>query len=171
MLVTRSPARENDATSMTPRTSPQLVVSIVSNHGLTYTMPLQTYILIVRNTADAKIQIGSLGALLFKRGYYAYVGSAKRNLEARIRRHLRKEKKLHWHIDYLLNASSVSVETVLLLDAPECTVARLLSEHFPCVERFGASDCRCNSHLFFAERPSFENALRSSNLIFKHLEC
>ncbi|MHC1579765.1 MAG: GIY-YIG nuclease family protein [Candidatus Alkanophagales archaeon] len=125
--------------------------------------PFRTYVLVIRNAADVEVRVGSLGVLLFKRGYYAYVGSAKRNPEARIRRHLRKEKKLHWHIDYLLGASGVRVETVLLLDAPECTVARILSEHFPCVERFGASDCRCPSHLFFAERPSFEDVLKGSN--------
>jgi len=31
-------------------------------------------------------------------------GSAKRNFEARIARHLRQEKTLRWHIDYLLAA-------------------------------------------------------------------
>ena len=129
----------------------------------------RTYVLIIRNAADAEVRIGSLGVLFFKRGYYAYVGSAKRNLEARVRRHLRKEKKLRWHIDHFLNADGVSVEAVLLLDAPECDVAQFLNGRFPHVERFGASDCRCESHLFFAKRPEFEETLRTS-FSFKHLK-
>ena len=52
------------------------------------------------------LQVGSLGSSVFPAGRYAYVGSARRGIAARVLRHkrlaLQKEGKLHWHIDYLL---------------------------------------------------------------------
>jgi hypothetical protein len=45
------------------------------------------------------IEVGRLGVCRFPAGVYVYTGSAKRNLEARIARHCRKDKTLRWHID------------------------------------------------------------------------
>ena len=64
---------------------------------------LGTYVLLIELATAATIQVGRLGMLAFAKGYYAYVGSALGGLEQRIDRHLRTEKKLFWHIDYLLN--------------------------------------------------------------------
>jgi hypothetical protein len=44
-----------------------------------------------------------------------YTGSAKRGLDARIERHIRHDKALHWHIDYLLTSPGVRVATPSLL--------------------------------------------------------
>jgi len=41
------------------------------------------------------------GRARFRQGVYFYVGTAQRNLSARLGRHSRKEKTLRWHIDYL----------------------------------------------------------------------
>ncbi len=35
----------------------------------------------------------------------------------------------------------------------ECAIARTLGEAFEPVRGFGASDCRCAGHLFFAPKP------------------
>lgn len=110
-----------------------------------------TYLLIIHNDNSQKIEIGNLGKVEFKRGYYVYVGSALNNLSKRIERHKRKIKNLHWHIDYLLNKTKIfkSVE-IRSPDKLECEVANSLikiSDGF--VKNFGSSDCNCQSHLFY----------------------
>ncbi len=39
--------------------------------------------------------------VFFEKGYYVYVGSALGTLSRRVHRHELKNKKLHWHIDYI----------------------------------------------------------------------
>ena len=107
------------------------------------------YILIVDLTIEKTITIGRLGAITFGAGRYAYVGSAMAGLEQRISRHLRKEKKLHWHIDYLLQAASIhSVLTFESRRTAECKLAQAFAKRFGCIHGFGCSDCKCKSHLF-----------------------
>lgn len=95
-----------------------------------------------------RICVGRLGCFLFPSGRYVYTGSAKRNLEQRIARHLRKEKVLRWHIDWLLSAPGVRVTAVERSGAGEC-VLNQQSAGRVVVPGFGASDCRnrCRSHL------------------------
>jgi len=97
-----------------------------------------------------RVSIGRLGEFDFPAGDYVYTGSARRNLEARIARHLRRDKRLRWHIDYLLMAPGVTVGAVRRSAVAECalnhaTVGAVL------LPGFGASDCRqgCGSHLKF----------------------
>ena len=109
------------------------------------------YILLIKLRADREITIGRLGLFHFKRGIYAYVGSALGGFKSRIRRHLKKNKKLQWHIDYLLEFADISdVLTIETNKRLECAVARALGEHFEAVLGFGSSDCKCKSHLFFS---------------------
>lgn len=98
--------------------------------------------------APVRVAVGRLGEFEFPAGRYCYTGSALRNLEARIRRHLSPVKKMHWHIDYLLAAPGVSVCAVRRFREGECTVNRRTAGDIP-VPGFGASDCRagCGSHL------------------------
>jgi Uri superfamily endonuclease len=101
---------------------------------------------------DACIKIGALGEVLFKKGVYVYAGSAQNNLEKRVQRHLRKENKLFWHIDYLLNHEHSKIIRVLLRQGnkeQECAVAKELGMRGEAVEGFGCSDCHCRSHLFW----------------------
>ena len=99
------------------------------------------------------IHVGRLGRLRFRRGIYFYVGSAQQNLSARLERHSRKTKSLHWHIDYL----SVKAEMLgaITIEGPqdlECKLAKDLGEMFELsVPSFGASDCRCGGHLFYTK--------------------
>ena len=95
-----------------------------------------------------RIAIGRFGQFLFPAGRYIYTGSAKRNIEARIARHLRKEKSLRWHIDYLLSANDVKVVSVKRCTEEECALNQR-GRGVVVVPGFGASDCRkgCGSHL------------------------
>lgn len=122
-----------------------------------------TYILVLRNRAGTRIEVGSLGRCRFPRGWYLYTGSAfgPGGLAARVGRHLRPDKACRWHIDYL--TASLPVHRVWLSVFPEkleCRWAGLLPQMGGtlAVNGFGASDCSCPGHLFcFAARPSFLN--------------
>jgi len=107
-----------------------------------------TYQLVIEIAKPLCIAVGALGVRDLPAGRYVYTGSAKRNPEARIARHLSRSKTLRWHIDYLLTAPGVRVVEVRRFDEPECVVNRDTAGTIP-VPRFGASDCRagCGSHL------------------------
>jgi Uri superfamily endonuclease len=107
------------------------------------------YVLILRLPESRVITIGSRPQVCFPDGFYAYVGSAMSGLEARIKRHLKPDKKLHWHIDHLLRQASIN--KVIMAENGnkfECDLARALNLQFECIRGFGASDCRCPGHLF-----------------------
>lgn len=111
------------------------------------------YIAIFYIPNDRTIHVGRLGQLRFRQGIYFYVGSAQRNLSARLERHSRKSKPLHWHIDYLsAKAEMLGAITIDGSQELECKVAQDLGEIFELViPGFGASDCRCDGHLFYAK--------------------
>ena len=110
--------------------------------------PYRTYQLAIHIDAPVRVAVGRLGTFDFPAGDYVYTGSARRNLEARIARHLARTKKFHWHIDYLLAAPGVAICKVHRLSVPECVVNRQQAGEVV-VPGFGASDCRagCGSHL------------------------
>lgn len=118
------------------------------------------YHLLIYLEKSQKIQIGKLGKFNFPAGYYVYTGSAMNGLENRIARHLREDKKLHWHIDYLLQHAEVTDVITHITDKPmECKYNQIianLSDARIIVPKFGASDCsKCISHLFyFSNRPN-----------------
>lgn len=109
------------------------------------------YILWLYLPAEATITIGRLGSHLLKKGVYAYVGSAQRNLEQRLARHARLEKKLHWHIDYV-RAKAKYLGAVCFYGQPkqgECWLTgellKIPGSYFP-IAGLGSSDCQCTSH-------------------------
>ena len=109
------------------------------------------YCLIIYLNQEKTIKIGKkFGKIAFKKGYYVYVGSAMNSLTARINRHLNDEKKLHWHVDYLLeNAEITDVicnESTLKI---ECEISQYLAGKATGIEGFGCSDCKCESHLYY----------------------
>lgn len=106
-----------------------------------------------------RIAVGRLGELDFPQGFYVYVGSAMRGLSGRIRRHLRKRKRNHWHIDALLPfLGDIRVFPVRSSERLECAIARELEKAARPVPHFGASDCSCESHLFFLPQPPLKSA-------------
>ena len=109
------------------------------------------YVLLLQLDESQQISVGRSMILHFTRGFYAYVGSALNGLEARVKRHVSREKKHHWHIDYLLDKANIyEVVLVPVQERLECTLAKALGENLLCIRHFGSSDCRCPGHLFFA---------------------
>jgi len=112
-----------------------------------------SYVLIMQLPRQQTITIGSLSDVYFPRGYYAYVGSAMGRFKPRLNYHLKGNKKPHWHIDYLL--AKAFITDIILCETKqrsECTIAQALKGQFDAIPGFGASDCKCNSHLFFAPK-------------------
>ena len=110
------------------------------------------YCLLVALPRPCRISVGALGMIEFARGFYAYVGSAMGGLRGRIDRHLRREKCVRWHIDYLLEKGRVQEVIYAPTDERlECRLAQGLEHVFRSIPGFGSSDCRCPSHLFYAE--------------------
>jgi Uri superfamily endonuclease len=107
-----------------------------------------TYQLHIRVRRRLRLRIGHLGVFDFPRGTYVYTGSARTNLEARIARHLSKDKRLRWHIDFLLAADGVDVVRVVRSTHAECESNQQVRGAIVAAG-FGASDCRsrCGSHL------------------------
>ena len=124
-----------------------------------------TYLLSIILTEDIEIIVGKLGKLHLKKGHYLYIGSAKRNFDSRINRHLSKNKKIHWHIDYLLILNQVRIDNIWRCIAnKECHMAYFLNkENYRFISNFGSSDCDCQSHLFFIDK----NEKKVKNLIIK----
>jgi Uri superfamily endonuclease len=105
----------------------------------------QLYILLER---EIRLAVGRLGSFDFPAGSYVYTGSAKKNLEARVRRHCSRDKKLRWHIDYLLASRHARILRVELSAEEECSLNQAVAGTV-LVPGFGASDCvrGCGSHL------------------------
>jgi Uri superfamily endonuclease len=125
---------------------------MVQAYPLPYREGDTCYQLLFRLKQVRDIRVGRLGRFSFQAGYYIYTGSAKRCLSARVARHLKKEKRLHWHIDYLLQYADIVSVTTFGAEVLECELAeRALSLPVADVPapRFGASDCRCMSHLVY----------------------
>jgi Uri superfamily endonuclease len=152
-----------------------------------------TYALLLKLDKQERITIGKLGTFNFPAGYYLYVGSAlgPGGLRARLARHRRdsenstgsssspRGKKLHWHIDYLLQrAQLVEVWSVASEERLECKwseVARGLSGAQVLVRGFGSSDCCCPAHLIYFSAPphreQFQRALQACSAISHRLSA
>ncbi|MFD1452379.1 GIY-YIG nuclease family protein [Oceanobacillus sojae] len=101
------------------------------------------------------VTIGKLGKFNFSKGYYVYVGSAKRNIRARVDRHIQIEKKKRWHIDYLRPYLQIQAVQTYPGEEVECGLFERLrqeNEGSMPVKGFGSSDCRCFSHLFYSKK-------------------
>ncbi len=119
------------------------------------------YTLIIFLSGELSSNVGKLGLKKFRKGYYTYTGSAigkgTTNLKNRVSRHLRKEKRKHWHIDYLLDSKNARIITVVATQTNkklECFMNHHLREEGKAeilVQGFGASDCKenCRSHLLY----------------------
>jgi len=109
-----------------------------------------SYVLLIELPEEQTITAGSLKEIHFQSGGYTYVGSALGGLRSRLSRHLKPNKKLHWHVDYLLQWASI--RDIIICETEhriECTIAKNLSRRFNSIPGFGSSDCKCTSHLFF----------------------
>ena len=109
-------------------------------------------------TRGCTVHVGALGDILFKPGWYIYVGSAlgSGGLK-RLERHIRLSQShgniRKWHVDHLLtdpNFSLIYTISAATTVPLECEVVRKISG--PGVPGFGCSDCDCLTHLLFRDR-------------------
>lgn len=118
-----------------------------------------TYALVFESASDETVEVGKLGSLRLQSGFYVYVGSAfgPGGLKARIAHHAKISERPHWHIDYLRPALDLT-EIWFTHDSRHRehqwagVLASWSGATIP-ISGFGASDCRCNSHLFFFDSP------------------
>jgi Uri superfamily endonuclease len=115
-----------------------------------------SYALWLRLTAPIELSVGRLGCWAFAAGDYMYLGSARGpgGLATRVGRHMRQDdKRRRWHIDYLLeHATMVEVWLRPGVERLECIWAKYLHRVWAgrvIVAGFGASDCRCPTHLLY----------------------
>jgi len=123
---------------------------------------LVTYLLLINLAEKSTLRVGKLGLITFWPGYYVYSGSALKNFIARISRHLKKEKRYHWHIDYFLEKGQIlEIRTVDSKERLECVINQQIQTNVSptnLIPRFGSSDCRCFSHLaYFKKKPDLSN--------------
>ena len=124
------------------------------------------YVLVMEINKKVSLTITRFRGITLLPGHYAYTGSARGpgGLHARCRRHLQKDKKLHWHVDHLTTrARRMLVAPVV--DGNECDLRASLQALTPCelpVPGFGSSDCpHCLSHLLLLKDPA----------AFSHITC
>ena len=108
------------------------------------------YLLVLEMARGRRIDVGGLGRIPFPKGYYVYAGSARTALTNRVERHLRRRKRFHWHIDFLRDAAdSCTALPVRASEDLEHDLAQALGKLAGWgIPQFGASDCRCPTHLF-----------------------
>ncbi|PPC85634.1 MAG: endonuclease III [Methylocystis sp.] len=126
------------------------------------------YALALRLSAPIDVRIGKSSATL-PAGDYLYCGSARGSggLRARLARHMRSEKRAHWHVDQLTAVASL-LGAFVEEQGDECALNAALANLPIPVAGFGSSDCRrCAAHLRFwpegAALPSrWENARKAA---------
>ncbi len=126
-----------------------------------------SYLVILTLREGAEVEIGKLGRVKFPKGYYLYVGSARKDLTRRIERHRRLRKTKFWHIDYLRERADFQAAVpIRTSDDLECDIAEAMSGIAAWnIPGFGCSDCACESHLFGMK----EDPLRSPEFISRLL--
>lgn len=131
-----------------------------------------SYLLVLSLDLPQRIGVGALGTFHFPAGSYVYCGSAlgAGGIRARAERHLECRSPAHWHIDFLLRCARL--HGIWIREDSrrlECLWAGALAENPLCrcaAPRFGATDCRCHSHLWRLPRASQKVAAVLASLPF-----
>lgn len=118
------------------------------------------YLLVLESNEDFYISNKNFTNYKFKKGFYYYVGSAQRNLTARIQRHLKEEKKIKWHIDFLTTNKNIKIIDVICFENEtkefECILSLKIENqirNIEIIENFGNSDCKiCKTHLYYTQK-------------------
>lgn len=120
-----------------------------------------TYALLLSCATDALLQVGRLGRMRLRPGFYLYVGSAfgPGGVRGRIAHHQKLSQRPHWHLDYARPYLTME-EVWMTYEAASREhewagrIQGLPGSSVPLCG-FGASDCDCESHFyFFKSRPS-----------------
>lgn len=114
--------------------------------------------MVLLSNPGGRVGVGAMGTITLDAGWYIYVGSARSGLTARVARHRRRgRKRMHWHIDYLREASRWEEAFLVrepLAEAPadnrEAALAAAVEEIADgSVPGFGSTDSPRASHLFY----------------------
>ncbi len=108
------------------------------------------YALLIGLDAPLRVRAGPRRATLAP-GLYVYCGSARGpgGLAARLARHMRRDRRAHWHVDQLTGVGEV-LGAWVFPGRGECEVSDDLAEWPTPLDGFGSSDCpRCRAHLRF----------------------
>ncbi|MHA1270723.1 MAG: GIY-YIG nuclease family protein [Candidatus Helarchaeota archaeon] len=138
------------------------------------------YLLIIKKEQTSKIKVGKFGEFIFPNGIYLYIGSSlgknsSTNIENRIKRHFKKEKKLYWHIDYFLADSDVSIIDAfygITNKKLECDLLKTMKQQNDnikiIIKNFGSSDCvdNCGSHLLHINSLSLDKIYQYIRISF-----
>ncbi len=139
-------------------------------------MAAGVYSIILGVRRGVSIRVGALGIVRLCRGLYVYTGSARGGggLDARISRHLRREKKIFWHIDHLTSNPRVSVLALVKAEEQrrtECVVNRRIRSRLDAepILGFGSSDCResCLGHLLAVGSRSLSMCLEGIKEVYR----
>jgi sugar fermentation stimulation protein A len=147
-----------DSSGRTVLTSAKVPVDL--SHGALAESNAGNYLMLLELPESRDIAVGALGTIRFKAGWYAYAGSARKNLAQRMNRHLRRERKQkHWHFDYLTPwAGKIKALPIMSYRNLECDLARELEKlGGKGIANFGSSDCGCGSHLYYFKEPPMGN--------------
>lgn len=113
------------------------------------------YALLIQLSRPLSLPIARLRRPTLAAGHYVYCGSAHGagGMAARVGRHLRRDKIIRWHVDYLTRVGQV-LDVLCVPDGSECDLVRRISQvpgmGMP-VAGLGSSDCRqCTTHLLSA---------------------
>ena len=94
-----------------------------------------------------------------KKGFYVYVGSAKNGLFSRLNRHFSKNKKLFWHVDFLLAEAKIK-KAICFVKKEENELAKFFLKRAKPIFGFGCSDSIADkSHLFFLGEGTLSDSL------------
>ncbi len=103
---------------------------------------------------DRNIRIGKFGLVSFKAGNYFYMGNAygSGGLYSRLKRHIQRHKKKHWHFDYLRPYVALG-NIYIVIGGDECTLVREFQQRYQASfphKKLGSQDCSCcPSHLLY----------------------
>lgn len=126
-----------------------------------------TYALILSSMVDRPLQISRLGQLHVRRGFYVYIGSAfgPGGVRARVSHHQKFSARPHWHIDYLRAITQLAeiwvTYDLIRREHQWADLFKGMRGALIPLRGFGASDCACESHLYFFAAPLSQSAFRS----------
>lgn len=130
-----------------------------------------TYLIVMEAREEVEVETGALGLTKYRKGFYIYTGSAMKSLESRVKRHQRKKKKLHWHMDYIMPEHVKHVKSYMIRRGAaleEKIGADLLGIADGCIEDFGSSDSSLRSHLtYFKDKPIFKKEFQNILLDYR----
>lgn len=110
------------------------------------------YLLLITLTRPAVLKSRPLRQRTLAPGRYLYAGSANGpgGIGARVRRHMKRGKRRHWHVDDL-TAVAEDLRPLVFPDGNECDLVQSLvagGTFSVAIPGFGSSDCRrCDGHL------------------------